>query len=213
MCRLLYVRAETPFEIAAHLQPFAELSKNSPEYQGHGWGCAFLDGDDWRFYHDLRPIWEDDLTSLGQSRLLVAHSRSAFEDRDIRVENNMPFHDDRYVFIFNGELRGVRIKSEGRIGAEKIFNFIKRFDHGDALAALQRAIPIINKRTDRIKAMNIIIADKTSAYVSSQFSERPGYFTMHQKRDGSRLMICSQPYPGEEDWQPIENPSLRVYGC
>jgi len=36
----------------------------------------------------------------------VAHARSAFEDKDIVVENNMPFTDGERVFIFNGELRG-----------------------------------------------------------------------------------------------------------
>ncbi len=54
------------------------------------------------------------------TKRLIVHARSAFQDKDIVVENNMPFYDDKYIFIFNGELNGVKIKSDGRIGAEKI---------------------------------------------------------------------------------------------
>ena len=41
MCRILYARADAPFPIADLLRPFAELSRDSREYQGHGWGCAW----------------------------------------------------------------------------------------------------------------------------------------------------------------------------
>lgn len=92
----------------------------------------------WQIYRNIRPVWEDDFSSLPDTTLLVAHARSAFEDKDIVVENNMPFSDGKAVFVFNGELRGVKIKEEGRIGAEKIFNFIRRFDSGDPLAALKK---------------------------------------------------------------------------
>ena len=46
--------------------------------------------------------------------------------KGIKIENNMPFTGGNYVYVFNGELRGVRIKEKGRIGAEKIFNYINR---------------------------------------------------------------------------------------
>ena len=110
MCRLLYVRAPSEYPIVQHLAIFAQIAKNSQEYQGHGWGCAYLRNGQWRTYHNILPIWEDDLTQFGSTALLLAHARSAFEDRDIDVRNNMPFFDGRYVFIFNGELRGVKIK-------------------------------------------------------------------------------------------------------
>ncbi len=122
MCRLLYVRNKVEFKISDQLQKFAEISKSSKEYQGHGWGCAYLENNSWKYYKNIAPIWDDDLTQLGKTTLLIAHARSAFQDKDIVVENNMPFYDDDYVFIFNGELHGVKIKENGRIGAEKIFN-------------------------------------------------------------------------------------------
>ena len=122
----------------------------------------------------------------------------------------MPFYDKKYVFIFNGELRGVKIKEEGRIGAEKIFNFIKRFDKGDMEAAVRKAVPLIRKRTREIKALNFIIADKKNVFLNTYFTEREEYFTMHFKDDGKLLQICSDPYPGEV-WEKIENGTIRKW--
>ncbi len=118
MCRILYARADSEFSIAEMLRPFAELSRASREFQGHGWGCAWREGDHWRQYHDIRPIWEDDLEQFGGSNLLLVHARSAFRDEGIVVENNMPFSDGESMFIFNGELRGVRIKSHPLFGTQ-----------------------------------------------------------------------------------------------
>ena len=108
MCRILYASADSAFPIADLLRPFAQMSRNSQEFQGHGCGCAWRDGDGWRQYHDIRPVWEDDSQQFGETRLLLVHARSAFRDEGIVVENNMPFSDGRSVFIFNGELRGAK---------------------------------------------------------------------------------------------------------
>jgi glutamine amidotransferase len=211
MCRLLYVRAQREFAVAEHLRPFAELARRSKEYQGHGWGCAVLRGDRFELYHDLRPIWEDELGRLGRTRLLVAHARSAFEDRDIDVRNNMPYHDGRWVFVFNGELRGVRIREQGRIGAEKVFHFIKRFERGDMAEAMRKAVPLLIRRARRVRALNLVVADTERAHLSTSFTEDPDYFTMREKRGDGWLALCSEPYPGEEDWRPIPNGTQRTY--
>jgi len=211
MCRLLTVRSQTPFAITPHLKKFADIAENSKEYQGHGWGCAYRDREDsWKFYRNINPVWEDDLNRFSQTTLLVAHARSAFEDRDIVIENNMPFFDGRTVYIFNGELRGVKIREEGRIGAEKIFNYIRRFDKGDTLRAIEKAIGIIKKKTRYIRGMNIIMVNAGGIFVSSFFNEDETYFTMHY-RQGRELIICSEPYALEETWQKITNDSVRVW--
>ena len=44
MCRLLCVHSARPFEIAPHLAAFASLSRDSREYQGHGWGLRVARG-------------------------------------------------------------------------------------------------------------------------------------------------------------------------
>lgn len=211
MCRLLLVKAATEFDIAEHLRGLAAISKQSKEYQGHGWGCAYLENGRWKLYKNITPIWEDDLSRFGKSTLLVGHARSAFKDEGIVVENNMPFYDDPYVFIFNGELRGVRLSEQGRIGAEKIFNFIKRFNRGDMLAAITKGVEIIEKRSRYVRAMNIVIADKTTAYVASLFNEDPDYFTMYYSHTPGALLIASDALPGERQWRKIDQRTVRAF--
>lgn len=208
MCRLLYIRSETPFDIEEHLDVFAEIARNSTEYQGHGWGCAWQRNDAWAFHHDIRPVWEDDRSRFGKTTLLLVHARSAFRDEGIRVENNMPFFDGRYVFIFNGELQGVRIREEGRIGAEKIFNYIKRFDDGHMIDAIERGVNVIEKRTRYVRAMNFVIASLEQGFAATFYSEDPHYFQLHRQRKDDIDLICSAPYPGEHGWRTIDNRSI-----
>ena len=205
MCRILYARSDTGFSIVSLLEPFAQMSRVSPEYQGHGWGCSWREGNSWRHYHNIQPVWEDDFSQFGETSLLLVHARSAFRDEGIVIENNMPFSDGESVFIFNGELRGVRIKSPGRIGAEKIYNYIRRFDKGDKLAALDKGTDIIDKRSSYVRAMNIIMSDGEQSWLSTRYSENPDYFQMHQRQDGAIKLVCSQPFADESDWTPIPN--------
>ena len=205
MCRVLCVAAREPFEVEPQLRAFAHIAEHSREYQGHGWGYSVWRGEadghgSWAHYHDIRPIWEDPTRQPGETRLLMAHARSAFRDEGIAVENNMPFADEQSVFVFNGELRGVRIKSEGRIGAEKIYNYVKRFDKGDLGAALAKGTDIIGKRSRYVRAMNIIMADAAGIHVSSDFGEDPDYFQMHVAQDESRLTVCSDPLERDGPW-------------
>lgn len=211
MCRLLVVRSEEPFDPADHLTPFAHIAKNSKEYQGHGWGCAWKDsGEKWQLYKNIRPVWDDDFSRFPRTSLLVAHARSAFEDRDIIVENNMPFTDGERIFIFNGELRGVKIKEQGRIGAEKIFNVIRRFDGGDTLTALRKAVGLIRNRTRSIRGMNIILVRETAIYLSTFFTGDADYFTIRYK-EGPPLVICSEAFPSEEGWHAIPNETAKEW--
>ena len=213
MCRLLCVRSNEGFEIGEHLAALARISRDSREYQGHGWGCAWIaEGQSaWRFHHDIAPIWEDGSRPAGRATLLLAHARSAFRDEGIRVENNMPFFDGRRVFAFNGELRGVRIRERGRIGAEKVFNFVKRFDRGDFAEALRRGLDAIERRTRHMRAMNVVVADAAfRVHFASRFREDPDYFQMRTATVGGARVLCSEPYPEAVDWTPVENGSSGV---
>ena len=126
-------------------------------------------------------------------------------DKDIFIENNMPFFDGKYVFMFNGELQKVRISEKGRIGAEKIFNFIKRFYKEDMNDAIEKGVKLLKKRTEYYKAINFIIATKEKIYLSTNHNERENYFSMHIKENKDNLMLCSMPYPDENDWKKIPN--------
>ena len=214
MCRMLCVRSDEAFEMEEHLAALARIARDSREYQGHGWGCAWIGvggGRRWRFHHDISPIWEDAGRPAGQATLLIAHARSAFRDEGIRVENNMPFFDGERVFAFNGELRGVRIRERGRIGAEKVFNFVKRFDRGDFTAALTRGFGAIERRTRHMRAMNVLVADTSGrVHFASRFREDPEYFQMYTAEVGGVRVLCSEPYPdtaGRCRWTAIENGS------
>jgi len=211
MCRLLAAKAKSPFAVEGYLRRLAAVARSSKEYQGHGWGCALLDdAGAWALHRSITPIWEDDLTRWGRTRLLIAHARSAFRNEGIVVENNMPFCDGRNAFAFNGELRGVRIRQPGRIGAEKIFNLIRRFHRGDPAAAVERATGILRQRTDFIRAMNIVISDGETVCVSSLFNDDPDYFTMHHQAGPDGFVVCSEPLDAGGDWRPIDNDTIRV---
>jgi len=205
MCRILFARSDTSFSIADLIKPFARVAEFSSEYQGHGWGCSWREGDHWRHYHNIQPIWQHDHSKFGETSLLLVHARSAFRDEGIVIENNMPFSDGESVFIFNGELRGVRINSHGRIGAEKIYNYIRRFDKGDKLMALDKGTSIISRRSAYVRAMNIILSDGTQSCLSSSYNENQDYFQMYQKQNGPLKLVCSQPFANESDWCPIDN--------
>jgi glutamine amidotransferase len=213
MCRILLVRGDRPFDPAPHLRALADIARNSREYQGHGWGCAWHAHGAWELYHDIRPIWEDpahEATSrFPTTTVFLAHARSAFRDEGIEVENNMPFTDGEQVFAFNGELRGVRIKEEGRIGAEKIFNYLKRFHKGDLTQAVVRGTDVINRRTRYVRAMNIIVADGKRAVVSCHYSEDPDYFQLCCTHRGGLDIVCSEAYPGQRGWERIANGETR----
>lgn len=191
------------------MQKFASICKNNKEFQGHGWGCSYLVDGEWQHYKNINPIWEDQINQFGETNLIIAHARSAFQDKDIVIENNMPFIIDDMVYIFNGELHGVKIKEQGRIGAEKIFNFILRFYKGSIKEAMQKGTKIVESRSRYIRAMNIIMTDKSQACVSSLFNEDDDYFTMYTKQHSYCKIVCSEPYPEETDWQPIGNRSLE----
>lgn len=209
MCRLLFAESAEPFDIASHLVPFSQIAKNSKEYQGHGWGCSWMVNGRWNIYKNVRPVWEDNPRIFPKTTRLVAHARSAFKDEGIAVENNMPFENEPWIFIFNGELHGVRIREEGRIGAEKIFNLIRRLDRGDMLSALKKAVDVIQKRTRYVKAMNMVVVSDNRAFAASSFNEDPDYFTLHVRKRNGESVLCSEPYPGEDGWERIPNHSIR----
>lgn len=213
MCRLLLVKSDDEFSIDEYLRGFANVSKNSKEYQGHGWGMAYLINGDWEYYKTINPIWEDNIDQFNEikTNLLLAHARSAFKNEGVKIENNMPFYDEEHVFIFNGELRGVRINSEGRIGAEKVFNFIQRLNRGNVLEALKKGTRIIASRTRCVRAMNIMLSNKEKVIVYSKFNQEPEYFTLHKKIDENKSIICSEPFSNEDSWEKLPNNFVGVY--
>ena len=212
MCRLLLVENPAGIDPNPFLEQFRVVCENSREYQGHGWGSAWLDeSNQWQFYHRIDPIWEDPKSDFPKTRLFLVHARSAFRDEGIVVENNMPFSDGESVFLFNGELQGVRIKADGRIGAEKIYNYIRRFNQGNLAAAVEKGVAIIDKRTRYIRAMNFFLATPDRVHVCSWFGETPEYFQMQMTEEDGLRVICSDPLPGLTTWFAVPNQSINTF--
>ncbi len=211
MCRLLFVKSKNSFNVKKFIEPFADMCESNQVFQGHGWGFSAVKNGEWKHYKNIAPIWEDKNYPDLKTKLIIAHARSAFEDKDIFVENNMPFYDNDYAFVFNGELRNVRIKSHGRIGAEKIFNFIKKFDKGNISTALEKGASIIKKRTENLRGMNIIITNGERAFAYSTFTMDDDYFTMRYSINDSRTIICSEQINIQVKWEKVLTNKVQVF--
>jgi len=190
MCRLFAFRGQSGG--GTYLSQFAEQCRLSKEYQGDGWGIRYYLGGRWKYHKELTPVWEADLSKYKKATVILAHARSASFDDGPDIESNMPFETDRFSFVFNGELRGVRLKVPGKTGAEKLFRFILNFYTGNIEEAVNKALSIIIKRVDYIRALNFIILDKPYGrfYCFSTFSEDQDYFSM-QKYDGEITLLSS----------------------
>ena len=132
MCRLLAIAVPYAHRCGSTISMHSRASAvTSREYQGHGWGCAVWRGDAWdRLSDRISRSGKTTSVSAGQVHLLLAHARSAFRDEDIVVENNMPFIDGAQAFVFNGETARRSVTVEGRIGAARLFRFLRSFCPG-----------------------------------------------------------------------------------
>jgi len=206
MCRFLVLRSADGFDPSPVVDSFRERCRTSPEFQGHGFGMAMRASGGWERYRSLTPIWEDSRTLPRRVDVLVVHARSAFRNEGIDVENNMPFYRGDLSFVFNGELRGVRLKATGRIGAEKIFHVI--LEQGYALSeALVATDRLVRSRSRYVRAMNVALTDGAAIYAHCRFAERPDYFTLHY-RSGDLSGVCSEPL--DEGFRPMTNGETRV---
>ncbi len=208
MCRMLLVKSRDDFSITEQLKKFSQVAKTSPEYQGNGWGCAYRVDNEWKMYKNLTPIWDDDLEQFGTTTELFAHVRSAADNEPIIIECNMPFQNENIMYGFNGFLRGVRLPAEGIIGSEKVFNYICRFYNGSLFEALSKALAIIKKRSEYIKALNIIMTNQEEVCVHCMYNENKEYYTLYMKKSENMVLVCSMPYPEENGWCPLESNTI-----
>ena len=192
------------------MNSFKERCRRSPEYQGDGFGVTLRASGRWERRRSLTPIWEDALRLPKRVDVLVVHARSAFRNEGIAVENNMPFESDEVSFVFNGEIRGIRLRAPGRIGAEKLFHLIlerRRSGVPEAIGAVDR---LVRSRSRYVVAMNVALTSLNgdpSIYAHCRFSERPEYFTLHV-REGEVRGVSSEPL--DRNFRPMENGETLV---
>lgn len=204
------MRGEQPFAAGPVLESFRQRCRDSREYQGHGWGATWRSSGAWSRHRSLTPIWDDEPELPAEVDFLVVHARSAFRDEGIEIENNMPFYRGGRAFVFNGELRGVRLRIPGRIGAEKIFHLINERDErdsGDLDAAVAAADSLLVSKSAHVRAMNLALTDGDRIYASCRFTESPDYFTLHY-REGPLAAVCSERL--DESFEPMASGERRV---
>lgn len=210
------------------LPPFAARCRSSKEYQGDGWGVAWWTDEGWRRHRSLTPIWDDHAPDLPRARSFVVHARSAFRDSEVALRHAMPFLSEPLAFAFNGELRGVRLAVPGENGAARLFHLAQRFlaaEGGDAPAALRRLDEVVSRRSDYVRALNVLVADGRGVHALCRFSEDPEYFTLHRGRtseggasEGSAVVeaLSSEPFAPvgvPVEWTTVGNGETVTLGA
>ncbi|MDZ7779068.1 MAG: class II glutamine amidotransferase [Gemmatimonadota bacterium] len=212
MCRFFALRSDGPVDPVPWIASFAERCRVSKEYQGHGWGVSWWDGEGWQRHRSVRPIWEEVPEELPSATIVLVHARSAFRNEGIVVENNMPFVADDMAFAFNGELRGVRLSVPGETGAAKLFELLRRFRaaDGNTEGALRRLDRVVTARTEYVRALNTVVSDGRDVWASSRYSEDPEYFTLWQAwlplLAGGTSAVSSEPLDVDgqrPEWDPM----------
>ena len=205
MCRILALESDVPVALRPWIRHFARACRESPEYQGHGWGVTWMpeaagagEASVWRRYRSTTPIWDDEAPTVSSRRFLV-HARSAFRDEGIAERNNMPFLSGDMAFAFNGELRGVRLSVPGETGAARLLRLLERFRSSSTTGtegALERLDRVVTTRAEYVRALNVVVMEEEALLVHSRYSEDPAYFGMHRVHVPGLQLVSSMALKG-----------------
>ena len=207
MCRFILAKSNTEALLDSQkiLNSFAEMSKKSKafdgDWQGDGWGVSWIEEHKWKSHTSLSPIWEDSryFSSIPDSQRLIIHARSASFPHHKNIQKyNQPFIFDKYVFVFNGLLKGVTLpySVDGEIGSQKIWSLLqKELDKSNPKKALQDLFVFLQKYVKTIQACNIGIANFESIYALTSYTVFPEYYNLHLFNDNTISIICSEQLP------------------
>lgn len=213
MCRFLLAKTPTPSDHNQLLKDFVQMAKKSKttegDRQGDGWGYSWLDENNtWQSYHSLKPIWQDDrsLPLVPPTTQLIVHARSAsFERHKGKLSYNQPYLEKKYAFVFNGLIKGVKLKHQvpGEIGAQKIFNLIlQNLQTQTPESALKKVHHFIKSNSKEVKGFNIGFSDSHNIYCLSDYSSNKKYFQLHYFNGEKIKIICSEQI-GDFNWQKV----------
>lgn len=205
MCRFLMFKSKKAVKPDRLLSDFAKMCKNNSVWQGDGFGVAWmLDDRSWMLDKSLKPVWEDGekFKKIPATRLLVVHARGAsFSHQRGNIDFNQPYIDDSICFVFNGELYGVKLNAEGKIGAQKIFNLLKR-------TSLERVGNLLRKNSKKILGMNIGFIKGDSINVRCDYDEQKDYYTLRYYISDDLVMICSEQI-GNYKWKSMKKGEIK----
>lgn len=190
------------FDPRKYLDSFSEMAQKSRafdgDWQGDGWGVAWLDENGWQVKKLLLSVWQDKkiFTSIPRTKSLVVHARSAsFPSHKGNINFNQPFISGEYAFVFNGLLHGVKlpVPVPGQIGAQKIWyllqTFLKKYPPA---VSLEKIKTLLISHTSEIQALNIGLADKKNIYSLNYFTKHPQYYTLHYEKKTNFELISSE---------------------
>lgn len=200
MCRFALVRTASQEKPETLLNDFADMAQKSKaldgDWQGDGWGIAWIEKGEWKQYKSLKPVWEDQNTfhTFPKTNIFLIHARSASFPKDKgNIEFNQPYIYKNYAFVFNGLLKGVRLAAPGRIGAEKIWNILKnnlvRFSPEEAL---QKTTDVLIKNTQQVNALNVGLSDGKKLYSFCYYTMHPEYYNLQMSKNGSKEIVSSE---------------------
>lgn len=184
------------------LQEFALMCEKSRTLDGDrqkdGWGVVWFENDSWKIIKSLKPIWEDQarFKDVSDSTTLVAHTRSAsFPETKNNVDYNEPYIYNNYCFVFNGLLKGVRVKKRipGEIGAQKVWSLLRdSLERDSAEESLQNVQKILRNNAREIIGLNIGLSDGKNIFALCGKHTSSDYFTLRKIADDDLQIICSE---------------------
>jgi predicted glutamine amidotransferase len=202
MCRFLILKSKKLLKPEFFLQKFALKCRQSKaldgDWQGDGWGIGYKVNKEWKVYKSLRPIWREKevFSSFPKTCLFTVHARSAFGDTKGVLEFNQPFIKDDCLFVFNGNIKGVRLRKvvKGKIGAQKIFNLFLYFLKNNSLkAALKKTEALLLQNSSFVYGLNIGVVFKDKVYALCQFqSKDENYFSLRFFNGSDFKIIASE---------------------
>src|SRR3989344_871330 len=220
MCRFLIIKSKTQINLVDILNQFALACEKSiapdGERQRDGFGNAWRENGKWNNKKSLLPIWEEEnvLKDIPETSLLVVHARgSGFEkDRGI-IDYNEPFIEGDICFVFNGMIRGVKIKRklEGRIGSQKIFSLTKeKLDKRNSKEVLEYIKTTVLNNSEKIEGMNIGLVDDEEITALCQYSDNKDYYTLNYCHNTNLIMISSEAF-GDYDWKQFKRGEVKTF--
>ena len=202
MCRFLLVKSKKPINPQRLLKSFSLIAKKSKAFdgnwQGDGWGMAWVTKNSWNVYKSLSPIWEEPrkFQDFPETSIFAVHARSASFPRHKNIlEFNQPFINPPWIFVFNGLLKGVSLPSliPGEIGAEKIWYLLqKQLAKNLPNVALENIKKLLVKNTKEVQALNIGIADFNQIYSLNYYTKYPDYYKLHYFKDKKLELVSSE---------------------
>lgn len=208
MCRFLVVYSEKAISMRPILVDFAKMCEVSRTHDGDrqkdGWGVSWLNSKgEWKIKKSLKPIWRDRklFIDIPKTKLLVVHARAASYEKTIGdISFNQPFVGKKYVYVFNGHLRGVQLKTKvaGGIGSQKAWSLIESsMKKNSAKAALSEVYKLIKSNTKELLGLDIaLVSKKTMVIVSDTNINKDDYYRLWEAEKNGITIVCSEKISG-----------------